>query len=293
MLKCAANGHTIVVALLILCVLPIAGCSWPSTASYVDTTIPQTSQLAAQDPNHVLLVTGEYAPYTTQNPNNQGFFSQIVEEVFRGADMSVDVEFFPWPRCQQMVADGQVYAMFPYSFVPDNSDAYLRSDPIMRTDFRLFYRTDNAKITDAIQEADDLSDLKGLVVAGSGGYWYGSKEDLESLGLTVEWANGRDAMFKMLQSGRVDFVIEDALVGHSTLARLFPMHYDEYDALTALKFDRNYYLMASRAYPDAQEMLAQFNQSLGKLRRSGRISEILDEYGIVADRAQPVKTHEP
>ncbi len=293
MLKRAANGLSIVVALLVLCVVPIAGCSWPSTASYEDATLPLASQLITEAPDRVLLVTGEYAPYTTEDPNNQGFFSQIVEEVFRNADMAVDVEFYPWPRCQQMVADGEVFAMFPYSFVPDNSDAYLQSDPVVRTDFRLFYRTDNPKITEEIREADDLGHLKGLVVAGSGGYWYGSKEELEDLGLTVEWANGRDAMFKMLQSGRVDFVIEDALVGRNTLARLFPMHAEEYDTLSSLEFDRNYYLMVSRDYPDAQAMLKRFNQSLGELRRNGRVGEILDEYGIVAERAEPWETNVP
>lgn len=292
MFKNAARVFFTTMLLLSLCLFPLSGCMLQPQLP-VDRTLTPGTHRSPDASYKVQLVTGEFAPYTTQNPNESGFFSQIVAEVFENAGIETEIAFYPWSRCEQMVADGEALASFPYSHSSNATDQFLASDPVMTSEQKYYYRKSNPKITAETLAFTQLKQFAGYTFGGTGGYWYGTPRDFENLGIRAEWADGGDALLKMLQAGRIDFVIEDDLVCAQSLERLFPGQEDDFSTLPNISAKVEYYLIVSPTYPEAETLLKRFNDSLQELKRTGRIGDILAQYGVPPERALPAETAEP
>lgn len=219
-------------------------------------------KLAVPDAEKVLIVTGEYVPYVGQNLKNQGFITELIETALIDAGIDYEIEFYPWARCSEMVENGEAWAAYPYGHSEQNDKTYLFSDAIFKTKHKFYYLKENDRISEEVQGFTTISDFKDYVFGGANGYWYGTPEDVAGLGVEVEWAGDTDALLKMLYAKRIDFFIEDELVCEDAIQRLFPGEKDKFATLPANAREQDYYMIASKDYPESEALLQRFNNAI-------------------------------
>ena len=237
----------------------------------------ETPAQAPQMPDNVkvLLVTGEYPPYTSEKLPHGGFFTQIVSAVLKDMGVEYEIRFYPWHRCEEMIQNGQAWASFPYANTTQKASKYLLSAPVLSARHKYFYLKDNQKIAQKEGEPKALPDFKDCVFGGANGYWYGSKADLTALGLTkVQWAEDPYGLVRMLYNGRIEVFAEDELVGRDVIHRLYQGEEDKFATLSNNAITWEYLLIVSKDYPRSEELLIKFNDSLKKLKENGRLNEI-------------------
>ncbi len=228
----------------------------------------------------ILIVTGEYLPYTSQYLENQGFLTEMIKKTMAAAGKAYEIRFYPWARCQEMVASGEAWASFPYGHSEYNDENFLFSDVIYQATHRFYYYGENEKIGPATQKFSEIADFKDYILGGAGGYWYGGPKDFHDLGVQVEWAGGTDALVKMLRAKRIDFFIEDNLVFEEAVQRLYPEETGDFLTLPVDAKIQSYYLIVSKDYPESEALAQSFNTALGELEANGVLKEIVEDNTI-------------
>jgi polar amino acid transport system substrate-binding protein len=238
-----------------------------------------------QKTDKIIIVTGEYAPYTSANAAGYGAFTQIVEAVLKEAGLESEVKFYPWARASRMVKNGEAWASFPYGYIKEMAQAYDYSDSVIQSPHLFYYLKSNEKLAREGVKFSKISDFTNYTFGGANDYWYGNKATIENSGIKVEWANDVDALVKMLHAGRIDFLIEDYRVEDEAIARLFPEDVGAFATLPNTASQHDYYLIISKDYPNSQLYREKFNAALQTLKNNGTIDRILTENGL--DRNQP------
>lgn len=228
----------------------------------------------------VLLVTGEYVPYTSEGLEEYGFFTKLVTSALKDAGIDAEIKFYPWGRCSEMVKNGEAWASFPYGHSEENDKTYLMSDVIYPSTHKFFYLKGNEKIKDEVHNFKEIADFKNYIFGGANGYWYGSQDDFKSKGVTTEWAADIDALIKMLYAKRIDFFIEDNAVCQDAIKRLYPNDTDKFATLENNARQQDYLLIVSKTYPQSEELMKKFNESLKKIKENGEFKKVLDKYGM-------------
>jgi polar amino acid transport system substrate-binding protein len=228
-----------------------------------------------QTKDPVLIVTGEWEPYTGSKMENLGFFSEIAAAVFKEAGIPVKIEFYPWLRCEKLVQDGTAFATFPYIVTDERLATYKFTDPVANSTGRFFY----VKGTLAKEPTwKTWADLKGFTIGVPLGYW--CEKPMKDAGLSVQDVSNDETNFKMLQAGRVQMIVCDELVGWQIIKRLFPKEVDKFAVVTQPLNDSELRLMVGPKYPKSTELLAEFNAALKRIKDKGIYAEILKKYGL-------------
>ncbi len=223
----------------------------------------------------VVLVTGEWAPYTSEKMAGGGFFTEIVSAVFKEAGIEVEYKYYPWLRCESEVKSGTAFAAFPYKETSERKQVFDFSDGIFASKGKFFYLKN--KVTHEIKW-EKYEDLKVFKIGGTLGYWY--MKDFEKAGLKPDYANDDTASIKKLQAGRVDIVPADELVGWVVIKKEFPSEAGNFaTAKKPLNVD-NLSLMISKSYPDSAAIKVKVNAALKKIKEKGIYSTILKKYGM-------------
>lgn len=211
---------TALAALLLGCLLLCSGCFADRPAVSEPQKTSGSAPTAGAD-NKIVLVTGEYAPYTSERLADHGFFHQIVAAVFKEMGQDCEIRFYPWARGEEMVRTGQAWAAFPYGASGKTAQNYLTSEPILSSRHKIFYLKANEQMRVKLDNFNDIADFKDYIVGGANGYWYGTQADLTRRGLVqVEWADDIYGLVRMLYSTRIDLFIEDELVGWDVIGFL-------------------------------------------------------------------------
>lgn len=263
-----------------VCMILLSGCNISKpTIDMSEDKIPQRRE--SIDLNTVLLVTGEYAPYTTEQAENKGFFTELVEAALKENDISYRIEFYPWARCSEMVENGEAWATFPYTSMEKLPGNIEFSKSVYPSNHLFYYYKGNGKINKEILEYNQISDFsERYVFGGSNDYWYGNKQSVEEQGVEVEWANDTVGLVKMLHSSRIDFLIEDELVCDDIIHRLYPDEVNMFVKLPKVAKNVNYHLVISKEYPNTDEIKEQFNNGILELMANGRYEDILNKNNI-------------
>jgi polar amino acid transport system substrate-binding protein len=275
------------IIVLLIGVIILGGCTTEKIEpDPVDSTNTQAETNDKQTTDKIIIITGEYAPYTTENMAGYGVFTQIVEAVLTESGLESEVKFYPWARASEMVEKGEAWAAFPYGYITEMAQVYDYSDSIIQSPHKFYYLKSNQKL--ALEGADfsKISDFGNYTFGGANDYWYGNKTTLENSGVKVEWANDVDALIKMLHAGRIDFLIEDYQVADEAIARLFPEDTDAFATLPNTASQHDYYLIISKVYPNSQIYREKFNAALQTLKNNGTIDRILIENGLESNQSE-------
>lgn len=230
--------------------------------------------VSASSSEKVILVTGEWAPFTSESMVGKGLVTEIVAAIFQQMGIEYEIRFYPWARCEAMLENGTAWGAFPYSATPERQQKFAFSEGILKSASPLFYLKNGL----GDFQYQSPNDLGGYKVAGIQGYI--TTEILQSAGIpTIDVANA-EAGFHMLMAGRIDFVPEQQVVGWELLKSLYPDRLAEVTTTEMALVESDLNVMVSRQYANSSELLSKFDEAFAAIVDSGEYARILARYNM-------------
>lgn len=242
--------------------------SVPLSAATAETVIP--------------LATGEWVPYASQHLPSNGAAAEIVTAAFQAVGMQVRFEFYPWKRAETAVANGTVFAAFPYFVLAERvarSDLFLHSQPLFSSVYGILYNTthtDAAHLVDYHQPRD-LAGKRIGILAGTPMVAH----PLQDAGVSFEETPVIEFSVRKLYAGRIDYVIDDRAVLSSKIQELFP---GETSSFAFLPIDftqkRTMHLLVSKNYPQSEPLLQRYNEGLRIISTNGTLDALYKKHKL-------------
>lgn len=222
----------------------------------------------------VLLEIGVWPPFTDERAPGGGAAAEIVSAALRRAGLEPRYAFVPWKRAEANVGIGTAFGTFPYLKIPEREETFLFSAPLFTSSFALAYAGRNPPPPDF--EFRSLEDLRGYTVGTTAGS-NAVKYPLAAAGIRVVEAQTQEQLAALLESGRIDFVVEERLVIRE-MARAFG---EANFTVMDIPFwaGNEYRLMVSKRYPGALDKLERINNALAEIAEDGTLGEILSRFG--------------
>ncbi|WP_462381738.1 substrate-binding periplasmic protein [Pseudomonas sp. Marseille-QA0892] len=232
----------------------------------------------AQD--RLRLTSGEWPPYLGSALPHRGVGSRIVEEAFAIQGIAVSWEFYPWARSLRLAELGQRDGSALWLRTPERLAAYYVSDPVLESEYYLFYRT-NAPLP----ERAEMEHMQGLRVAAVIGHYYGEAfRDAEADGTLDVIRVSREAQaLDLLLAARVDVVPIDRIAADTILDRLSEEQRTAIMESPHVWRRESLHLMLSRKNPENAARIQAFNRGLAILKARGTIEAYVKQMASELD----------
>jgi polar amino acid transport system substrate-binding protein len=244
---------------------------WPMLAIALLLVLSAPAAQAELDEIH--LTTVDWAPFYSEDEPDNGFITEIARVAFDRAGYATRIDFIPWARAVYDVDQGVRHVLLGAYYTDERAERFIASDRMYTTQIGLVTRRDVG-----VREYDSLRDLMGYDI-GYGRGWATSAEfdNADYLNRIPEDDNVLNV--RKLYAERIDMVA---------------MNFDRFLAIAAeegLDPDRGVfveppldenglYLMASRAIPQGEQIIADFNRELAAMREDGTYDAILADFGL-------------
>jgi len=227
----------------------------------------------------IKLSSDPWCPFTCEpNSDKPGFMVEIAKEIFKSAGHDVIYVKLNWARAladaKAGVVNGVVGAAkydVPGFILPTRSNA---------KSFNYFF-----VLKDDPWFFNGVDSLKGKEFVIINGYSYGSVVDklIAKKHKSFKKLSGEDPLLRMIQmteSNRINGFIEDSSVLSYKLNSLMKKS-DLFKVASAnLAIDPNLYIAFSPTNPHSKEYAKILDEGMIKLRKSGRLAEILKKYSL-------------
>ena len=157
----------------------------------------------------VVVLSGEWAPYTGSDLVDGGPVAQLMTGVLESAGYEAQLHFTTWDAVDQRVASGSAFGGFPLVRSEARERDLLHSDALMSFDYVLFARAGEPQPASA-------DELAGLRVGGIDGYDYWS--ELEDAADEILRFPTTAAGLRALAAGDIDLLAEGLVPGNAVLA---------------------------------------------------------------------------
>lgn len=222
-----------------------------------------------------------WCPYTCSPESNRpGFMVEIAKEIFEPEGFKVEYTIRNWARA---VADTKVgkYNAVIGANVGDVEGFILPNVPQgiainyfwARKDSRFFYK--------------DIASLKGNKVGVINGYSYGSKEiDLpiarhNSSFVIVSGEDALPKLMKMTEAKRIEGFIENPYVLEDLVLTSMKQFAGKFKPVSNnIVREVELYIAFSPAKHNSKKLALFLSEGMNKIRKSGKLKNILDKYGI-------------
>ena len=222
------------------------------------------------------LVTGpDFAPYVNSDRPENGLASEIVAAAFSATGRTVSVELRPWARALLETKVGVFKASYPYTKTPEREAAYTYSDPVLFVRHRVFVKAGNTKLT-----SRDVDSLIGAIYCVPNGRAINPRlTDMVASGVIVKQTPpGTANCLKMLEKGRVDFLVSDEREGAAQIQEggIAPGAIVMADGppLTEIPL----HVIAGKEVAGSEELVKTFNTGLATIRKNGTYARIVKAY---------------
>ena len=224
----------------------------------------------------VVFATGEWPPFSSENLPEYGRATALVTAISKAAGIHPVYKFFPWKRAELKVAKGEIFAAFPYAISEERKDFYDFSETLFYGVNVFMYYNQNPK-AELFITYDTIDDLRGYRIGGISGSFLNSS--FKRAGIEFETTTSIDQSIHKLVAGRLDPCIDDRVVLYDAIQRLYPDKSDQFRVLSK-PFGRKTPtgLLVSRTYPEAREILKQFNKGLTIIKQNGTYDRIIKKY---------------
>ena len=175
--------------------------------------------------------------------------------------------------------DGGSFATFPYKEIEERKSNYMFSATLFSSNFAMLTHYKNSKLSQfSYQKPEDLQPYSIGIVAGTDAI----KFPLEKVGVQVEEVPTAEQNLKKLETGRIDFYIDDKAVIYQALKKSYgPEQMADFVFLKEYFGGKNdFKIMVSRKYPQSKILLAKINDGIEKITASGELKTILANYGL-------------
>jgi len=222
----------------------------------------------------IIVMTGEWKPYVSNELPHNGFFAEIVSQVFKTSGLEATFHFAPWPRCEANIKHGKAFAAFPYTINKTRKVFAWFSEPIALSRSVFFYNRE--KLSDF--DYTNMEDLKPYLIGGIRGYFY--EETFSKAQLSIDYSENESDAFKKLFFGKVDIVPVNELVGWGIIKQLYKNQTDLFSTSKSAMSDTELTLMVSKTFPGARDLMQTFNKGLQIIKNNGTYNEILIEHQV-------------
>lgn len=217
--------------------------------------------------SRLVLSTGGWPPFITDEQRHDGFIGHLIRDVFAESGIEVEYQYIPWRRAYVEASIGDFAGTAVWMEAADRHVDFIYSDPVLDETFVFFHRRDQ------FFDWDTFEDLEGLTLGAVIGYSYGPGLDaaMENGIVQVEWVRDDEANFRKLLAGRIDAYPQEVKVGqyfkrkHLTESEQEQLTFHEHPLLVNQSF-----LLLSRALPESQQRMDQFNAQLRLFKEDGR-----------------------
>lgn len=219
-----------------------------------------------------------WPPYNDEpNSEQPGYMVEIAQVIFSAHGHNIDYKLMPWTRSLDEVRKGTYDAVIGTD--PDESPELIFPNEAFGVNQNGFFvKKGSAWKYSGI---DSVKQIRLGVIDG-----YGYYPDLDKYiegykGSKLFAATGDDALpklLKMLKAGRIDVVIENVNVMTQTLKEKNLSNELVSAGIAEEKFDL--FMAFSPEKANSKEYSRIFDEGLAKLRRSGKLQEILARYGL-------------
>ena len=146
--------------------------------------------------------------------------------------------------------------------------------PIAVYHMAVFHYLPNHPSHPEIHEVKDLEGHKIGILKGT----LVDRSQFEKAGITFEESYSQESLFKKLQKGRIDLVIEIDLVGKTMIKRLFPSDGERFSSILIPKSESPIAILLAEKQLNGNELGVRYRQGLQKIRLSGEYETILNKY---------------
>ena len=225
----------------------------------------------------------EWPPYTyTERRDGQptgqlmGYSVELVRTILERRGVSYAIELLPWKRCLMEVRDGARFQMLlNASATPERERDYLLSTAYHQTHSYVFYDRKRYPGGLSLKSAEDL---QPYLLGGIRGYAYPMLSDAQRSRMLR--TGNYPALFRMLQLGRVDVLVEDyeAMRGLERTGALGAL---DAAGIAAQALPGTpplqYHMMFSRD-PRGSALRQLVNEELMRLQQSGELQRLQQRY---------------
>jgi len=234
--------------------------------------------VSAQDTVKWVFTNYPPANVQTQGGHFKGFLHDIVVEVFaEGLNVKVDIAVYPWKRCQAMVKDGTADIMVTIPTPERLEYAVTHTRPIWIKRRILYTYRDHPKIHD-IQRLSGLPSIKSggyTVISYIGNGWV--ENDVEGVGIAVNYATTVDGMYRMLAAKRGDIVIEEKSLAAPRIAEQgLSERIVETDGIGS---ESGFHILISKKSSYAA-LVSRIDREVESTRSRNRLKQIFSNYGM-------------
>ncbi|MCP4350672.1 MAG: transporter substrate-binding domain-containing protein [Desulfobacterales bacterium] len=224
-----------------------------------------------------MISTGEYAPYTTESLENNGFVNHVITEAFKQENYKVKYRYFPWKRAYLEMAKGKFHASsYWYPSKTREKDSYYSSEPIYTASEYFFYLKSNP-----VKDWSTLEDLKGKQIGAQRGntytteFWELGKRNVYYIQeVTTDIQN-----FKKLLLGRIDLFPTSIFVANNLMRNeLTPKERDLITYHPKPLLQTEAFLLFSKAYKDSPKLLKVFDSGMKKLINQGIYDKLYNDF---------------
>lgn len=226
-----------------------------------------TSMLWGAQQSVVVLQANESSPYWSKKLPNGGMCGEIVEAISKEMGIKTRIEFLPLKR---IIEDTKGNPVGNPLFYMENQD-FAAIIPIAVSYNAFFsYRQGEKSPPSPTTESTTkrIGVLRGAI---------SNPQEFTSFG-QFEESYTRESLFKKLQLGRLDRVLELNLVGRETIRKLFPNEVDHFDAEILPDTAAPIAIMISSSYPEGAGIGARYAQGLHRIIKNGVHRKIMEKY---------------
>lgn len=231
---------------------------------------------AAGTAREVTLASVDWKPYAARDLPNYGFTAEIIAAAFDRAGHTARFEFYPWKRAMMVVRHGETDALFSAYPSDERVRTYAVSAPYAHSPLVLCaVKGNNIEYT-------TLRDLAPYRLGVVDGYVNTPEFDAADY-LKKDPVTSDQLNLKKLIRGRLDAVVIDKYVAIHIFKNDPALDGD----LSTIYFvspplaTRPLHVMFSRAIPDHEAILDDFNRGLEAIEADGTIDEILRRHGFL------------
>lgn len=213
--------------------------------------------IPAQATGDVPLVTGEFPPFTGENLPNGGMLTELVTTVFYNLGYTPSVTYLPWKRGYQETLDTEFFGTFPYSYSQERAEEMYYSAPLRENNVYLFVRASSTL------EYSSLEDLRGARFCTALGYniFPPIQEAVDQGIISLVTVRQMGNCVRMMEIDRADAIFLAEEAGWLTIEQEIGSRH-RYRKLPNPIYTVREYLIVSRHYPNATELIDEFNREL-------------------------------
>lgn len=222
---------------------------------------------------HLRLAGDSWPPFTDQHLPNSGLAVDLVSSALQRAGHSTEYVEVPWARVLLGLQQGDYDVVVAAWYSAERTRYGLFSEPYLVNRVR-FLRRAGMPV-----EFTGFEGLQPFSIAVVRGYSYDKAFDAADQLTKVpvlEFAMGA----RMLAAGRVQLTLEDELVAQYHLYRDLREIRDAVEFVETPLSENGLHILVRRSHPLHQQIVREFNTSIGAMRGDGSYARIFQRHGL-------------